>query len=123
VYDNRGFPLQTGGNVYYRGARPYNKEAKFVARAEFDPKVKLAAEGDHLYLHLSVDEAVQKSDALLVTTAVLGKAKIPNLPYERPDGTPIRVDTDYFGKSRSEGSPTPGPFQNPGTGPLVLKVW
>jgi hypothetical protein len=118
-----GFPLQTGGNVYYRGARPYNKEAKFVARAEFDPKVKLAAEGDHLYLHLSVDEAVQKSDALLVTTAVLGKAKIPNLPYERPDGTPIRVDTDYFGKSRSEGSPTPGPFQNPGTGPLVLKVW
>jgi len=123
VYDNREFPLQTGGNVYYHGARPYAKETKYVAQTGFDPKVKLVAEGGQVSLHLTLDQAVQKSDTTLVTTALLGKATIPNLPYEQPDGTPIRVDTDYFGKSRSEGSPTPGPFQNPGTGPLILKAW
>ena len=123
VYDNREFPLRTGGNVYYRGARPYVKETNYAAQAEFDPKVKLVTEGGHASLHLTLDQAVQKSETTLVTTGLLGRARIPNLPYERPDGTPIRVDTDYFGKSRREGSPTPGPFQNPGTGPLILKVW
>ena len=51
----------------------------------------------------------------------LGNAAIPNLPYEQPDGTPLRVDTDYFGKVRNEANPTPGPFENPGQG--KLKVW
>jgi len=59
----------------------------------------------------------------LVTTDLLGKATIPNLPYEQPDGTTIRVDTDYFGKSRNESNPTPGPFEDPGRGALVLEVW
>ena len=31
-----------------------------------------------------------------MTTELLGKAAIPNLPYEQPDGTPIRVNTDYL---------------------------
>jgi alpha-L-arabinofuranosidase len=123
VYDNRELPLQTGGNVYCIGARPYSKETKYVLQAGFDPKVKVVTEGDHVYLHLTLDQAVQKSNAALVTTDVLGKAAIPGLPYERPDGAPIRVNTDYFGKSRNEGNPTPGPFQDPGTGVLTLKVW
>ena len=55
-----------------------------------------------------------------VTTELLGKAVIPNLPYEQPDGTPIRIDTDYFGKPRNE-SPTPGPFENPGQGELTSR--
>jgi hypothetical protein len=123
VYDNRELPLQTGGNVYYNGARPYSKETSFVAQAGLDPKVKVVAEGDRVYLHLTLDQAAQKSNTTLVTTDLLGKAAIPGLPYEQPDGTPIRVDTDYFGKSRTGGNPTPGPFQNPGTGLLTLKVW
>jgi alpha-N-arabinofuranosidase len=66
-----------------------------------------------------IDQQVRK----LVTTAFLGKAVIPDLPYEQPDGKPIRIDKDYLGKSRSESNPTPGPFENPGTGDLRLKVW
>lgn len=36
-----------------------------------------------------------------VTAEMLGKAKIPDLSYEQPDGTPYRLDTDYFGKKRN----------------------
>jgi alpha-N-arabinofuranosidase len=123
VYDNREFPLKTGGNVYYNGARPYSNETEYVTEAGFDPMVKVVSEGDHVYLHLTLDQTVEKSNTRLVTTDLLGKAAIPGLPYVQPDGTPLCVDTDYFGKSRKEDDPTPGPFQNPGTGSLTFKVW
>ena len=45
------------------------------------------------------------------------------LPYEQRDGKPICINTDYFGRSRNESNPTPGPFENPGRGDLKLKVW
>jgi alpha-N-arabinofuranosidase len=50
-------------------------------------------------------------------------AAILHLPYEQADGSPIRLNTDYFGKSRAESNLTPGPFENPGSGPLSLKGW
>ena len=36
--------------------------------------------------------------------------------FENPDGSPIMIGTDYFGKPRNPANPTPGPFQAPGTG-------
>jgi hypothetical protein len=141
VYDAREFPLQTGGNVYYSGARPYAKEVKPVVEAAIDPRVSLEeervffqparagdpfrirlVEGGVVHLHLTLGQAVQKSNTALVTTELLGKAKIPGLPFENPDGSPLKIDTDYFGKRRNEASPTAGPFENPGAGPLTLKV-
>jgi alpha-N-arabinofuranosidase len=123
VYDAREFPLQTGGNVYYNGARPYSAEAKPAVQAAVDPKVRVVEEGRSVYLHLTLGQAVQKSNTTLVTTELLGKAKIPGLPFENPDGSPLKIDTDYFGKSRNEARPTAGPFEDPGAGPLTLKVW
>ena len=105
VYDARQFPLQTGGNVYYNGARPYFEEVKAVVQAAVDPKVRVVEEGRNVYLHLTLGPAVQKSNTTLVTTELLGKAKISGLPYENPDGSPLKIDTDYFGKSRNEAQP------------------
>ncbi len=59
----------------------------------------------------------------LVTTDVLAKAEIPDLPFERPDGSPIRVDTDYFGRKRNPADPFPGPFELPEGGKQTLAVW
>ncbi|HUT88033.1 MAG TPA: right-handed parallel beta-helix repeat-containing protein [Thermoguttaceae bacterium] len=123
VYDAREFPLQTGGNVYYHGARPYSEEVKHVVQAGVDPQVRVVEEARNVYLHLTLGQAVEKSNTTLATTELLGKAKIPGLPFENPDGSPLKIDTDYFGKRRNEASPTAGPFENPGAGPLTLKVW
>jgi len=123
VYDAREFPLQTGGNVYYNGARPYSKETKNVVQAGVDPKVRVVEEGRSVYLHLTLGQAVEKANTTLVTTELLGKARIPGLPFENPDGSPLKIDADFFGKRRNETSPTAGPFENPGAGPLTLKVW
>jgi alpha-L-arabinofuranosidase len=122
VYDNREFPLQTGGNVYCRGARPSAQETKPSVQAAFDPTVKLVVDGDTAVLHLTLDEAIQNAATTLVTTDLLGKAKIPGVAYENRDGSAVKIDIDYFGKPRNETNPTAGPFEAPGTGPLTLKV-
>ncbi|MHB8336034.1 MAG: hypothetical protein ACYC49_06595 [Ignavibacteriaceae bacterium] len=76
------------------------------------------------YLEIKFDKAwIKERKRKLITTELLGKAAIPNLSYENPDGSSIRIDTDYFGKPRKETNPTPGPFENPGNGLLSLKVW
>jgi hypothetical protein len=59
----------------------------------------------------------------MITTEILGKAKIPKARFDNPDGTALKIDTDYFGKKRSEIDPSVGPFENQGKGELKLKIW
>ena len=54
---------------------------------------------------------------------LLGKALIPDLPFEQPDGSPYRIDTDDFGRKRDAANPCPGPFELRGGGQQMLKVW
>jgi alpha-N-arabinofuranosidase len=122
VYDCRPLPLSTGGNVFSRGARPYGKETRALVLAG-DPRVKLVEQGGRFFLQLRLGREIGQAATAPVTTRSLGKAKVSGLPYENPDGSPLAVDTDYFGKKRSPARPTPGPFEQPGSGALELRVW
>jgi alpha-N-arabinofuranosidase len=123
-YDKAGLPSQMKGNVFLNKAQPSPFDESPLVRSDVDPDIKLVKKSDGLYLEVVFDKAmVEQTARPLVTTDLLGKAKIPDLPYLRPDATPYRLDTDYLGKPRSAATPTAGPFENPGTGPLSLKVW
>jgi alpha-N-arabinofuranosidase len=122
-YDKATLPSQIEGNVYYKDAKPYKKETNNLVKAEFDLNIRLVEEGMNVYLQITLDDSYRALDNPLVTTALLGRAKIPDAAYENPDGTPLKVDTDYFGKKRNEADPSAGPFENPGEGKLMLKVW
>lgn len=117
-YDAREFPLFTGGNVYYNGAKPYAKEADPAVQPIFEPKLKLV---DNM-LELSLDAAVQKAKTARVTTNKLGTARISKLPYQNPNGSPLVIDTDFFGKPRSATNPTPGPFEGLGPGTHAIRL-
>jgi hypothetical protein len=122
VYDQREFPLATGGNVYLNGARPYYAE-KGALNLKADPKAAVVEDGDRVYLQISLGPEIQKAATRLVDTELLGKARIPGLGYENADGSPVVIDSDYFGKKRNPTAPTTGPFESPGQGDLRLKVW
>jgi len=122
VYDAAEFPLQTGGNVYYHGACPYARETNQVEQVGVDPKIRVVEKGERVYLHFTWGQAVRKAASTLVTTDRLGKARIPRLSFENPDGSPLKIDTDYFGTRRNDTNTIPGPFENAEPGPLVLKV-
>jgi alpha-L-arabinofuranosidase len=122
-YDGRELPLYTSGNTYYRGAEPYVRETSATVLTETDPKLKLVQKGDQFILQISPGPGLKQANTALVTTKTLGLAKTPGLSYENADGTPLKVDKDYFGKPRSKMKPSAGPFENPGEGDLKLKVW
>ncbi len=121
-YDKREFPLRTGGNVYYGGARPYAGEAGCLAAVNTASGPKLTQQGNAWALEFDPGQALTKVQTELITTAFLGKAKVPDLAYEQADGSPLKVKTDYLGKRRSS-QPTPGPFENTKAGQGAIRVW
>ena len=123
-YDETRLPVWMDGNVFLKGARPSRHESSPLQKPEFDPALKLVASADGFQLEWTVEAPWSpERSRTLVTSERLGKAIIPNLPYEQPDGSAIRVNTDYFGKPRNESNPMPGPFENPGAGRIAMKVW
>jgi len=123
TYDGAKLPMQVDGNVYLDGATPYQGETNPVQLPKFNPNVRLVEEKGAVHLHLALPRAGTDRRNQLVTTESLGKAKIPDLPYVNPDAMPLEIDRDYFGRRRNKENPSAGPFENPGTGKLSLKVW
>ncbi|MDE3100218.1 MAG: right-handed parallel beta-helix repeat-containing protein [Verrucomicrobiota bacterium] len=123
-YDDAPLPVWMGSNVFLDGAKPSKFEKNPLVETNFNPALRLVKKADGFLLQLKFDKAwIGDRTRKLLTTALLGKAAIPDVPYEQPDGAPLRIDTDYFGKARDEANPTPGPFENPGNGLLMLKIW
>ncbi len=123
VYDARDLPSQAGGNVHLHGARPYGKEAQPVVLADAHPQVQLVEEEPCTYLRLNLPAAALGAPTQPVTGTLLGRAHVPGVAYENADGSPVKIEADYFGKKRDTSHPTPGPFEQPGSGGLKLKVW
>ena len=124
AYDQAPLPMQMEGNVYLDGARASKWDTDAVVRADADPRLVIEETTEGAELSLEWDPAWAGTQTRrLVTSALLGEAAIPNLPYEQPDGSAVRVDTDYFGAERNPLNPAPGPFERLGAGATRLKVW
>ena len=123
-YNDTQLPMAMAGNVFLEGAKPARFETNPLVQADFAPAPALAQESDGWYLQMKFDPAwTAQRTRKLATTGMLGLATVPNAAFEQPDGAPIRISTDYFGKTRNEANPCPGPFENPGQGELKIKVW
>ncbi len=122
--DNCPLACQAEGNVFTQGTQGSKFDTAALARAGFEPAIQLTEKADGWYLGLAADRrwAVDQKRQL-VTSARLGKATVPGLPYEHPDGTPVRIDTDYFGLRRDPGNPFPGPIEVTRDGRQEYKVW
>jgi alpha-L-arabinofuranosidase len=123
-YDTAAMPVWMDGNVFLKGAKPSRHETEPLVKPECDPALKVVEQAGSFYLQLTFDKAwAAGRSRKLVTTELLGQAAIAKVAYERPDGSAIRINSDYFGQRRNKSNPTPGPFEQPGQGELKLKVW
>ncbi|MHC4282228.1 MAG: right-handed parallel beta-helix repeat-containing protein [Planctomycetota bacterium] len=112
------------GNVYLAGAKPSTRDRDALVTEASDPGIKLQEKPDGWWLEIAVDPAwTSERKRVIVTTESLGMAKVPDAPYEQSDGTPYRIDTDYFGRKRKTENPEPGPFRFPSKKLIRLKVW
>jgi alpha-N-arabinofuranosidase len=109
--------------VYYNGAKPSDQDINNLTIPNFDPAFSLEEKGDEVYLNLNFEASYFKSKGKIINTELLGKAKIPNAAFNKPDGSPLTIDFDYFGKLRSVKKNDAGPFNNLKKGKNVVKVW
>jgi hypothetical protein len=110
-------------NICFNGIKPFSSEINSVENNVLDPEISLEERGQEVYLHINVDESLSTVKTQLVTTSLLGKAKMPDVPFENRDGSELKIDKDFPGNKRSETSPLPGPFESLKPGKQVIKVW
>jgi hypothetical protein len=110
------------GNLYANGIKSSKHEANPGAVAASVP-FKLETRDDGMYLVLTTPALPDGFKTSAVSTATLGEAQLVKQGFTNPDGSPLMIDTDYFGKKRDAAKPSVGPFENPGSGTTNLKVW
>lgn len=116
-------PCFASGNVFSKDAKPSKFDAGTLVLPDFNAGLSIGQRIDGWYLTLNDDGSWrEKARCEPVTTESLGKAKVSGCAYDNPDGSPLRVDTDYFGNKRDEKHPFPGPFEKPHAG-KAMKVW
>jgi alpha-N-arabinofuranosidase len=85
---------------------------------------KLVQKDGHVYFRMKFDKAwMTERTRKLVTSELLGKVIIPDLPFEQADGEPFDISVDYFGNGRNGSNPTPGAFECPPYGRRNFEVW
>lgn len=122
--DDSMLPCFAAGNVFTEGSQPSRFDADPVLATNFNAGVTLTRKADGWYLTIAEEKAWrQEAKCRLVTTKLLGRAKVSGCAFENADGSPVRVSTDYFGNKRNTGNPFPGPFERGTTGAREIKVW
>jgi len=112
------------GNVYLNGATASKYDKDSLVQVNFNPEISLTEKNGEWFLKINVEKDwVKNNNQKLVTSSLLGKAKIPQQNYENTDGTALKVDTDYFNKKRNTKTPFPGPIEFKKSGRQEIKVW
>lgn len=109
------------GNVYYGPAIPFVTERHKLVDSSFSPNVKIIDEGENVYLIMN-NKNLKTFSTSVISTFMLGKAKLPKQCYENPDGSPIVLNYDYLGNIRGE-HPTSGPLELLSEGESKIKIW
>ncbi len=117
--------LSAAGQEKFNNSTPVAAvERNTIHKADFDTEISLFNENGVVYLEINLDKDwVAAHQRKIITSGLLGKVIIPDLPFENPDGTPVKVEVDYFGKMRNLVNPSPGPFEISKSGKQKIKVW
>jgi len=115
---------RSGGNVYYNGATRQPWDESGIENQTFHASCHIQSLADGAILHLTVDRSVLALQEPLVDTALIGPYSVIDQGMEQHDGSPIRLDRDYFGALRNATHPRVGPFERlkPGPNTFVLRA-
>ena len=123
AYDTARLPVWLEGNVFLGGAGVSRHEADPLHIPQLGTAPTLEANADGFALAVDLDAAWTSGRRReRVTTARLGTTVISGQRYENADGTPLVVHLDYFGRERGETDPVPGPFEQRGSGRVIVRL-
>jgi hypothetical protein len=116
------FPVFADGNVYMKGALPFPEENHFL-QLEANPEIEISENNESVFLRFHFNNKINKVKTRTVTTGLLGKTVVSDLPFENRDGTQVIINSDYFGTKRNSANPTPGPVERPKSGEVEIEIW
>jgi alpha-N-arabinofuranosidase len=123
TYNRVGLPVYIAGNVFLGRAEPSVHEENPLVQPMYNTGIKLEERSDGWHMIMRFDKKWTGHETAIVSSEILGRAKIPDLPYEDPYGKPYRLDRDYLGNGRKTSNPYPGPFIEQPEGEQNIKVW
>jgi hypothetical protein len=110
-------------NIYLNGAGPFpNKDEKSVAIAS-RADMKLEVGDRAATLNLDLPPAALEGKHPPITSEMIGKVPLADMPMEHPDGKPLDITTDYFGRSIVPARVLAGPFQDLREGENSFALW
>lgn len=109
-YDH--LPIYTGGNAYFNGAQPCDKEEGAHVDTKNQIELSLKCQDGKWVFHTNLYEYLPKRQLETISTRLLGEAFEPEQLFENPDGSPIIFNQDYYGYHRDV-NPICGPFEKP----------
>lgn len=123
-YDKAHYPVMMEGNVFLGKPVPCSHEKDPAVHPGGNPDVGLVEKDGVVMLEMTWDPSwAGGKKRRQATTEMLGKAVVPDLPFENPDGTPLRVDRDFLGRPMDGENPFPGPFAGLREGRNSIRVW
>jgi hypothetical protein len=122
-YNLAKLPVWIDGNVYFDKALGCQGETNKTEKAGVKSNPILTEKGNQVLLELNLGEDLKNQARQIITTEILGRAKMPNAAFENPDGTSLKIDKDYFGKMRSKNLISAGPFEGTLPGKNSFVVW
>ena len=102
-------PVWAGGNVYFNGAKPMDKEKDAIVDNKNQIQIKFVEKDGKPAIQTNLYDFLPACQCKLIKTDDIAMAFEPEEKYENPDGSPITFDTDLLGQKRGS-SPIPGPF-------------
>ncbi len=111
--------MYMGGNAYFDGVPACDCDTE--SRVYSSPS-NLKIENDEGRVVLSMDVPETYTLNFIPATESLPAPRMSGAPFENPDGTEYKADSDYFGHLRAE-CPTVGPFEKTKPGRLELVLW
>lgn len=104
-------PIWTGGNIYFNGAKPFDKEENGFVDKKNDIHFDFKSVDGSYVVESNIDQYLDQVQTSLIDTVILEEAFEPEQLFENPDGSPICFDEDYFGNKRKF-KPTVGPIEH-----------
>ena len=124
VRGNAGAPgTDVDYNIYLNGAGSFANKDEHSAIIDAPGKIELNVSDLAATLTLDLPPAVREGIHPLITSKMIGRIPLAGMPMEHPDGRPLDITTDCFGKPIDPVHVLPGPFQRAKASENLLKLW
>ena len=115
-------PVYINNNVYFNGARSFEKEKCKLVAKDFDFRLSIIDNGKEVFLSCVLPDNLENIQGKIHSTATLERVRIVDVEFDCPNGKDLILDKDFFDEQKLEKSLI-GPIASLKKGENYIKVW